>query len=112
MMNSNSIPTNATTTGTTHPLGATAGHVLDDFSKWREFLQIQVQRAQDMGMSEKQIDEAAFKLGSYLAEKIDPENAQERLLKQMWESSSKEDQRVLARIVVNLIAQPAAPTTH
>ncbi|MHB1628414.1 MAG: DUF3243 domain-containing protein [Bacilli bacterium] len=112
-MDSNTTPTNTTGARATPPFDATVGqHVLDDFSKWREFLQVQVRRAHNVGMSDTQIDDAAFKLGSYLADKIDPENAQERLLKQMWETSSKEDQRVLARIIVNLVSQPDAGTTH
>ncbi|MHB1682775.1 MAG: DUF3243 domain-containing protein [Bacilli bacterium] len=111
-MNTNTTPTNTTRANSTAAMGETVGHVLDDFSKWREFLQVQVQRAQHVGMSEQQLDDAAFKLGSYLADKIDPENAQERLLKQMWETNPKEDQRALSRIMVNLVSQPDAGTTH
>ncbi len=87
----------------------TSGEVLDDFGKWREFLGTQVQRAQSMGVSEQHIDDAAYKLGEYLAGKIDPKNPQERLLKQMWDASPKEDQRALARIMVNVTSNQ---TTH
>lgn len=86
-----------------------SGEVLDDFSRWREFLGAQVQRAEGMGVSEQHIDDAAFKLGDYLADKIDPKNPQERLLKEMWDSSPKEDQRALARIMVNMAS---SHTTH
>ncbi|MCY0875520.1 MAG: DUF3243 domain-containing protein [Firmicutes bacterium] len=84
--------------------------VLDDFSKWKEFLGHKVDQAHSVGMSDTQIEEAAVKLGHYLADRIDPENPQERLLKQMWEASPPEDQKVLARCMVNLVEQE--PTTH
>ena len=89
--------------------------VLDDFSAWKEFLGQQVDRAQNAGMSDKQIDDVAFRLGTFLADKVDPKNFQQRLLKQMWDVSSKEDQKALARIVVNLVDRPsqgASGTLH
>ena len=76
---------------------------LDDFSAWKDFLGHQLKRAQSAGMSDKEIDDVAFRMGSFLADKVDPKNVQQRLLKQMWDVSSKEDQRALARIMVNLV---------
>lgn len=84
--------------------------VLDDFSQWKEFLGTQVNRAQNAGMSTQQIDEVAFKLGNFLADKVDPKNHQQRLLKQMWDASSTEDQKALARIMVNLVDRPDSST--
>ncbi|PWI58072.1 DUF3243 domain-containing protein [Sulfoacidibacillus thermotolerans] len=87
-----------------------SGAVLDDFSTWREFLGDHVKHAESLGISEERIDDAAFRLGNYLADKIDPKNPQQRLLKQMWDASPKEDQRALARIMVNMVSKQ--PTTH
>lgn len=83
--------------------------VIQDFSKWKEFLGDRVDQAQSVGMSDQQIADVAFRMGNFLSDKIDPKNVQNRLLKQMWEVSSKEDQKALARIVVSLVQQP---TTH
>ena len=86
--------------------------VIDDFSAWKEFLGTQVNRAQNAGMSDKQIDDVAFRLGTFLADKVDPKNYQQRLLKQMWDVSSKEDQRALSRIMVNLVDRPDTSSTN
>ncbi len=86
--------------------------VLDDFSAWKEFLGTQVDRAQSAGMSDKQIDDVAYRLGTFLADKVDPKNFQQRLLKQMWDVSSKEDQRALARIMVNLVDRPSTSSAN
>jgi hypothetical protein len=86
----------------------------DDFSAWRDFLGKQVDRAQSVGMSDQQIDDVAFRLGAFLANKVDPKNYQQRLLKQMWDVSSKEDQRALSRIMVDLVdrTNSGANTVH
>lgn len=86
-----------------------ANSVMDDFSKWKSFLGEKVNQAHQVGMSDDKITDAALNLGSYLANQVDPKNPQERLLKQMWDVSSKEDQKVLARTVINLVQQQ--PTT-
>ncbi|MFC4767794.1 DUF3243 domain-containing protein [Effusibacillus consociatus] len=80
--------------------------VLDNFDRWKEFLGDRVQQAQEAGMSNQQIEEVAVRLGEYLSNKVDPENPQERLLKQMWESSpSPDDKHAMARIMMNLVTK-------
>jgi len=87
--------------------------VLDDFSKWKAFLGEKVDHAHAVGMSDKQIEDVAVHLGGYLADKIDPENPQERLLKQLWEVTPKEDRKVFARAMINLVDRDGgAPKTH
>jgi len=84
--------------------------VIDDFSKWKAFLGEKIEQAHNVGMSDQQITDVAAHLGGYLANKIDPANAQERLLKQMWDVAPNEDQKVLARCMINLVQQNT--TTH
>lgn len=76
--------------------------VLDNFGKWKEILGEQVDRAQAMGMSDDQIAHAAEKIGDYLASKVDPQNPQQRLLKEMWEVCDQDEQHTLARVMVKL----------
>ncbi len=79
---------------------------IDDFSKWKDFLGNKVDQAHNVGMSNDNITNAAVKLGSFLADKVDPENPQERLLKQLWENGSKQDQESLARMMINMVQDP------
>ncbi len=80
---------------------------VDDFSKWKEFLGDKVDQAHKVGMSNENITNAAVKLGSFLAEKVDPANPQERLLKQLWDKGSKQDQESLARMMINMVQDSA-----
>lgn len=76
--------------------------VLENFDRWKEFLGDQVDKAQAMGMSTDKITDVAAKMGSFLANKVDPKNEQERLLKQMWDASSADEQHMLAGIMVKM----------
>ncbi|SFU46639.1 DUF3243 domain-containing protein [Alicyclobacillus macrosporangiidus] len=76
--------------------------VLENWERWQEFLGEQVDKAQAMGVSNDKITEVAHRMGSFLAEKVDPKNPQERLLKQMWDASNEDEQHTLASIMVKM----------
>lgn len=75
---------------------------MDNFEKWKEFLGAQVDRAQSMGVSDEQITKVAARIGDFLANKVDPKNPQERLLKQMWEVADENEQHTMAKVMVRL----------
>ncbi|OEG00495.1 hypothetical protein BHF71_00750 [Vulcanibacillus modesticaldus] len=77
--------------------------VLDNFNDWKEFLNNRVDQAQKLGMNNETIATLAYQIGDYLAEKVDPKNTEERLLKELWEASNDEQQKVLAQIMVNYV---------
>lgn len=77
-------------------------NVLENFDRWKEFLGEQVDKAQSMGVSHDRITDVAQRMGSFLSDKVDPKNEQERLLKQMWDSSSPDEQHTLAGIMVKM----------
>ncbi|GAX89459.1 DUF3243 domain-containing protein [Effusibacillus lacus] len=78
--------------------------VLDNFDRWKEFLGDRVEQAKAAGLSDQQITDVATKMGEYLANKVDPENPQERLLKQLWDANP--DQRsTMAKMMINLVTK-------
>ncbi|OFW78527.1 MAG: hypothetical protein A2201_10045 [Alicyclobacillus sp. RIFOXYA1_FULL_53_8] len=79
--------------------------VMENFDRWKEFLGEQVDRAKSMGVSTERMADVATKMGDFLANKVDPKNAQERLLKQMWDSSDETEQHTIAKIMVKLADQ-------
>lgn len=85
------------------PSNTDLNSVIDDFSSWKSFLGDQVSKAHSAGLSDEQITAAAVKMGQYLADKIDPSNPQNRLLRQMWDVGTPEDQKSLARMMINLV---------
>lgn len=75
----------------------------ESFEDWKGFLQKRVNQARALGMDDNTIAEIAAELGDYLAQDVDPENKEERLLQQMWTASSEEEQQTLASIMVKLV---------
>lgn len=75
----------------------------DNFQDWKEFLNERVDQAQKLGMNNETISNLAYQIGDYLAENIDPDNKENRLLKELWESSDEKQQKVLAQIMVNYV---------
>lgn len=79
--------------------------VLSVFDKWKEFLKDRVSQAEQVGMSDDVISKLAFHIGDFLAEKVDPKNSEERILKELWEAGTEEEQKVLAKLMVKLVNQ-------
>ena len=80
-------------------------HVLENFEKWKDFLGDRVDAAQNKGFAQEKIEDVAYQIGGFLSNKVDPQNNQERLLKEMWDVSSPEDRHALARTMVNLVGR-------
>jgi len=79
--------------------------VLETFDKWKAFLAERVNQAQAAGMSDETIAKLAFQIGEFLEEKVDPQNGEERLLKQLWDVGSEEERKTIARLMVKLVDQ-------
>ncbi len=77
--------------------------VLENFSDWKQFLNERVDQAQKLGVNDQTISNLAYQIGDYLAEQVDPKNNEERLLKELWDSSDEEQQKVMAQIMVNYV---------
>lgn len=77
--------------------------VLDNFTDWRQFLNERVDQAQKVGLENDTISNLAYQIGDYLAKQVDPENTEERLLKELWDASNDDQRHVLAQIMVNYV---------
>jgi hypothetical protein len=77
--------------------------VLSVFDKWKEFLGERVKNAQQSGMSDEVISKLAFEIGEFLANKVDPKNDEERVLKEIWDVGNDEERKTIARLMVKLV---------
>ncbi|PUA35915.1 DUF3243 domain-containing protein [Paenibacillus elgii] len=76
--------------------------MLKVFDRWKEFLGERVEQAERAGMTEETISQLAFQIGEFLSDKIDPENKEERVLKDLWDVCDEEERKVLAGAMVKL----------
>ena len=77
--------------------------VLTVFDKWKQFLGERVEQAEKMGMSEEMISKIAYLIGEFLSDKIDPQNGEERVLKELWDVGNEEERKTIARLMVKLV---------
>ncbi|RBW69908.1 DUF3243 domain-containing protein [Bacillus taeanensis] len=77
--------------------------VLDNFDQWKDFLGDRLNQAQNEGMNQQVISDVAYQIGDYLAKQVEPKNDQERLLAQLWNVASEEEQHAMANLMVKLV---------
>lgn len=78
--------------------------VLKNFERWKQFLADRVEHARKAGMSDETISTLASQLGEFLADKVDPENKEERVLKELWDVADESERKVIARLMVKLVS--------
>lgn len=77
---------------------------LDSFEQWKQFLSQRVNEAKNAGASESAISSAAQGIGNFLSTKVDPRNREQRLLKELWDCGSQEEQRSLASMITKMVS--------
>jgi hypothetical protein len=73
------------------------------FDRWKEFLNERVQQSEQSGMGEETINKLAVHIGEFLSNKVDPENSQERVLKELWDVADQQEKQTIARLMVKLV---------
>ncbi|MFE5319534.1 DUF3243 domain-containing protein [Paenibacillus sp. NPDC056579] len=75
------------------------------FDRWKEFLGERVNQAEKSGMSEETISKLAFQIGEFLSDKVDPENNEERVLKDLWDVADEQERKTMAKLMVKLVSK-------
>ncbi|GAK01995.1 hypothetical protein JCM19037_195 [Geomicrobium sp. JCM 19037] len=82
--------------------GATVS-VLENWEHWKSFLGDRLESAEDDGLSHDVVSDVAFEVGDYLAKEVEPQNEQERVLKDMWNVADEQEQHAIANMMVKLV---------
>ncbi|ASS65653.1 MULTISPECIES: DUF3243 domain-containing protein [Paenibacillus] len=77
--------------------------VLSSFEGWKEFLSDRVEQGKKMGLTEETLGNLAYEIGSFLDEKVDPKNEEQRVLKEIWDVGDEEERKTIARLMVKLV---------
>jgi len=78
-------------------------NVLNDWDKWKKTLYNAVFMGKKVGLSEDAITKLGTKVGEFLAYKMEPENREQRLLKELFDASDKKEQETLTRVIIKMI---------
>lgn len=77
--------------------------ILADFGRFKEYLGSKVELGEKMGLSEERIAQLTEKVAGYLSKKEEPKNSEEHLLQELWKVGNKEEQHMLAHLLVKLV---------
>ncbi|OEF98218.1 DUF3243 domain-containing protein [Desulfuribacillus alkaliarsenatis] len=77
--------------------------VVDNFDEWKSYLSKRIQQAESMGVSQQDIQQAASRIGDFLAENVEPDIRENQLLKELWLNSSEDEQQAIANALVKML---------
>ncbi|AIQ13280.1 DUF3243 domain-containing protein [Paenibacillus durus] len=86
---------------------STESTVIKNFDTWKKFLGDRVVQAEKVGMSESTIAELAYEIGEFLDKKVDPQNASNRAIKELWDVGDESQRHTIASLMVKLAKQNA-----
>lgn len=77
--------------------------VLSNFDSWKQFLAERMEQGKKMGLSEDTLANLAYEIGSFLDERVDPKNDEQRILKEIWDVGDADERKTLARLMCKLV---------
>lgn len=76
---------------------------INSFEQWMDTLSSALQRAEAMGMSENAITRSATELGDFLAQTVEPDIPENKLLKALWENGTDAEKQALASMIIKVV---------
>lgn len=77
--------------------------ILSSFEAFKQYLGDKVEKGEKLGLNEEQLAQAAQKVADYLAQHEAPRNREEKLLQELWIIGNKEEQHMLAHLLVRMV---------
>lgn len=73
------------------------------WATWKKTLSVIVNTGELIGFSDETLNKAAFAIGDFLADKIDPANREQKLLAELWSVGSEDERRALASMILKSV---------
>lgn len=77
--------------------------ILSSFNHFKQYLSDKVEMGEKMGLSEERMVQITEKVSSYLAKNEEPKNREEHLLQELWKVGNKEEQHMLAHMLLRMV---------
>ncbi|MBT2665740.1 DUF3243 domain-containing protein [Bacillus sp. ISL-4] len=82
--------------------------VLDNWDQWKNFLGDRLNQGEQQGLSEGAVNNLAFEIGDYLANQVEPQNDQEKVLADLWSVANDQEKHAMASVMVRLVENNAS----
>ena len=78
--------------------------VSSSWEGWKQQLAQAVKIGERMDMSQEQMAKRAEKIGDFLAQRVDPRNPEQKVLKELWQAADEEEQQAIAGAMIKLVS--------
>lgn len=79
---------------------------------WKNTLGTVINVAETVGVGEDTVKNAAYRLGSFLAGRVDPSSPENRLLKELWDVGTDDERTALTSMLVKMLNAKKPATQH
>lgn len=76
-----------------------------EWDKWKQTLGQAIDIGHKVGLKDETIINIGSKIGDFLDWNTDPENREQRVLKEMWDVADDEEQKVLTKLLIKMISK-------
>lgn len=83
--------------------GEDKNQILENFNRFKQYLSDKVELGENLGLSDEKLAKTTEIVANYLANHEEPRNREEYLLMELWKSGSEEEQRVLSRLLLEMV---------
>lgn len=79
--------------------------IINDWDKWKETLSKAVSVGETVGLSDDTLKNLGVRVGKFLASNVDPENHEQRVLKELFDVGSKKEKEALTSMIIKMVQQ-------
>jgi len=76
---------------------------IENFNKWKKTLHKIINTSEKVGVNEETIANIGKKFGDFLEKNVDPENREQRLIKELWSVGTEEEKKALTNMLIKMI---------
>ncbi|MHC0037632.1 DUF3243 family protein [Pseudoneobacillus sp. C159] len=76
---------------------------INSFDQWKSFLSDRLEEGRKEGLSQEVISDLAYEIGNYLSENVTPDIPENKILSDLWNVASPEEQHAIANLMVKLV---------
>jgi len=76
---------------------------MSDWNHWKNTISKAVNLGQMAGLSDETISKVGTKIGNILNASVDPENREQRLIKELWNVADDEDKQTLSKLIIKMV---------
>ncbi|MFZ7119436.1 MAG: DUF3243 domain-containing protein [Eubacteriaceae bacterium] len=76
---------------------------MDNWNDWKNILRNAIDVGEKVGISDNTMVEIGSKIGSFLANNVDPENKEQRFLKEMWDVANDSEKETLTNVLMRML---------